>query len=107
MDNAILALRIKGVVCEVCGITPDDMERRCRRRAVADARKMLAFLLYDGGVCRSVAEVAAAVGLCRNSGYKTIYSFVDLVKYDPVFRSKFRRACRVLSLTKYDAADSI
>lgn len=98
MKNEFSASQIKDAVCRVCGIGTDDIYGRSRRREITDARKIIAHLLFEKRVCITVADVSRQIGLCRNSGYKALAGFEELVRYDASFRSKFICSCRVLGI---------
>lgn len=99
MEKELSAIIINAV-CDVCGITSDALTAKNRCRQITDARKMAAYLLLNSRVYTRMADVSPLVGLCRNSGYKTIESFGELVKYDHSFRERFQRVCLILENRK-------
>lgn len=100
MEKELTAQTILKAVCDVCGITTEELTGKSRRRKITDARKMAAYLLMDSRACTRIAEVSPLVGLCRNSGYKTVESFDELVRYDPAFRARFQRVCLLIENIK-------
>ena len=85
------------ITCEVCEVDPKDILSNLRTRDISDARKIIAFVLLDNGICFSVPEAARAVGLRRNSAYVALNHFNDLLKINVPFRFRYDAVRRKLS----------
>lgn len=81
--------KIINIVCEVCEIDPTDILSNLRTRDVSDARKIIAFVLMDNGLCHTVQEAAEIVGLRRNSVYVALNLFHDLLKINAPFKKRY------------------
>lgn len=89
--------KIINTVCAVCQVDPDDILSNLRTRDISDARKIIAFVLLDNGLCFSVPEAAKAVGLKRNSVYVALNHFNDLLKINAPFRFRYNEVLKKLS----------
>ena len=83
-------------VCQVCEVDVDQLKQTARTRDISDARKIIAYLLLDYGLCYSYEDAGKAVGLKRNSAYKALVYFRDLLKINAPFRFRYESAIRIL-----------
>lgn len=84
------------IVCQICDVRPGDIRSSNRTRDISDARKLIAYVLLNNGICPSVPEVAKIVGLKRNSMYVALSFFEDLLRLDAPFRFRYNLVMKKL-----------
>lgn len=89
------------VVCEVCGITPDDLKKRSRKEPLPTARALIAHFLYTENniMPREISTLVGHLGATRKVGYHYIGRTTwvnDRSPYDKSLREKKERIEQVI-----------
>lgn len=71
MEN-ITKEQIVNVVCEVCGIVPDDLKRRTKGQDIVMARHFIAHYMFSLLNC-PIRMIAQTVGVARNTLYEPLF----------------------------------
>lgn len=81
-------------VCEYVGLTPDDLQRRCRKREYVLARQMAAYILFHHkGNIYSTRQIASYVGYKLSNGdgdHGCVYHAKDTFHKDLEFNDRLR-----------------
>lgn len=87
-------------VCKVYEIDIDQLKQATRTRDISDARKIIAYLLLDYGLCFTYEDAGKVVGLKSNSVYVALLCFKDLLKLNAPFRFRYNTIIGLLQISE-------
>lgn len=95
--------KVINIVCEVCEITIEQLLSKRKTRDISDARKIIAFILLDEGLCYSFENTGKSIGLAKSATHKAIMYFHDYVKLDRNFRFLYEKSKNAILSAKTSA----